>query len=286
MSDKTLWIIDNLTDPDQLNSLLNEIGNVTLLVSSQDSREGLLPAGVVFQPVGVLDPESAVLLLCSNGRHDAKSPVFAEIVGEVGCLPRAVEALAVQLETPLETPDHLLSELRKAPNLLEFDRFQNQTAGLQIPRPEPLFNALKAPVESLSLEMRESLAPLVYTADLPLSITLVEVLTNLCGAGLMKFLNECSRTSILTTEGEQVTIHSLTTAVISATNDCDAIETSLQRTNQRIASLVSSHNLVTSNEISHFEKLLLHARYAVNQNNESLLNFQQSGCRLPTFWSI
>lgn len=123
LPDKTLWVIDNLPDLDQLNELLNETGRISLLVTTQDRRQNVVPGGVDFQTVEVLDLESAVQLLCRSGRHDSKQTVFSEIVEEVGLLPRAVEVLAVQLDSPTESPERLLAELRKTANPLELDRF-------------------------------------------------------------------------------------------------------------------------------------------------------------------
>ena len=131
---------------------------------------------------------------------------------------------AVQLDSPGETLERLSDELRATPNPLELGRFQKQTDGLEIPRTESLFNALRGPVDALPEGFREALAPLGYTADLPIPRPLAEALTGLAGGELISFLEECSSKSVLSADGDQITLHSLTTAVIAATNSKDRNE--------------------------------------------------------------
>ena len=269
----TPWVIDNLANLNQLNDLLSETNNVLLLVTTQDGRENVVPVDVEFQTVGVLDPEPAVRLLCRGGGHDPKQPIFLEIVEDVGRLPRAVEALAVQLDSPGESPERLLEELRAAPNPLELDRFQNQTDGLEIPRTESLFNALRGPVNALPEDVRQALAPLGYTADLPLPIPLAEALTGLSDGALISFFEECSSKSVLTADGDQIRLHSLTTAVIAATNPDGSLQAALQRAAERIGPIGETRNLVPVVEMGHYDDLLSWASPVLDQEDVVVLHF-------------
>ena len=273
---KTLWVIDNLPDLDQLNTLLAETGNFSLLVTTQDGRDNAVAGEVKYQPIGVLDPESAVRLLSRSGRYDLKHPMFSEIVEEVGRLPRAVEALSVQINLPGETPERLLEELRELPNPLELSRFQYQTAGLQIPRPESLFNALRGPVVALSDDVREALAPLGYTADMPIPISLAESLTGVTGGAVIGFFDECASKSILSKVGDQVRLHSLTAAVIASTNPIGSIQITLQRVIPRLAAVVGTHDLVPVVDIAHYERMLSQSRSEIHQDDEVLLRFSNN----------
>jgi len=62
----TLWVIDNLSDLNLLNTLLSVAGPLRLLVTSRDRRQYIVPNTVGFQLVDVLEPEPAVELLCSR----------------------------------------------------------------------------------------------------------------------------------------------------------------------------------------------------------------------------
>jgi len=272
---KTLWVIDNLSDLDQLNTLLNETGKISILVTSQDSRENVV-SDVDFLPVIILASESAIRLLCRSRRHSFEDSVFPEIVEEVGRLRRALEALAVQLDSPGETPERLLEDLRSAPNRLAMDRFQSRTGGLQIPRPESLFNALRGPVEALPPGIKEALAPLGYTTDLPIPMPLVEELTARTDGALIRFLEECSSKSVLSVVGEQVTLHSLTAAAIAATNPDGSLPIALQRATSRLGTINETRNLVPADEMSHHEHMLSCASPLLDQEDEAVRAFSNS----------
>lgn len=276
MPAKTLWVIDNLSDLDQLNELLNETGKISLLVTTQDGRENVIPGGVDFQTVGVLDPESAVRLLCRSGRHDPKQSVFLEIVEEVGRLPRAVEALAVQLDSPGETPERLLEELRDTPNTLELDRFRQHTGGLQIPQPESLFNALRGPVDALPDDIRVALAPLGYTADIPIPVPLAVALTGLNGGTLVNFFDQCAGRSVLTATDDEVSLHSLTAAIIVATNLYASLPTTLERASRRLATFGGSGYPIPTNEFPHYGRISDWANSEIDQANPALLSFNNN----------
>jgi tetratricopeptide (TPR) repeat protein len=276
LPNKALWVIDNLSNLDQLNTLLNETGNISILVTSQDGRDNIVPDVIDYQPVGALDPSSAVLLLCRSHRHDSEHPVLLEIVKEVGQLPRAVEALAVQLDSPWESPERLLEELRATPNLIELERFRTQTAGLQIPQSNSLFNALRGPVDALTDSIKETLGPLGYTADLPIPIPLVEALTGLTGGALIKFLEECSSKSVLSASKDQVTLHSLTAAVIASTTPIKSLQTALQYATSRLDAIVRTNNPVHAVEISHYEHILSWASLVFDQEDKVVGAFSNS----------
>ena len=269
---KTLWVIDNLSDLNLLNTLLNEIGKISILVTSQDSRI-VVPQGVGYIPIDVLGPEPATRLLCRSSNYDYRQPIFLEIVDEVGRLPRAVEALAVQLELPGETPETLLKELRGKANPLEFGRFQEQTAGLQIPRTDSLFNALRGPIDKLRPEIRDALAPLAYTADSPIPMPLAEALTGLSGGALINFFDECSGKSVLSAIGEQVTIHSLTAAAIAATNPHGSLLTALLRASSRLSAIIETRNLVPGGEMGHYEYMLACASVQLDPEERVIWKF-------------
>ena len=270
---KTLWVIDNLSNLDQLNTLLNETGKILLLVTTQDGRESVVPHSVEFQPVGVLHSEPAVYLLCRSRRHDPKEPVFLALVEEVGRLPRAVEALAVQLDSPGETPERLLQELRAALNPLELDRFRNQTGGLQIPRTESLFNALRGPVEALPEGAREALAHLGYIADLPIPMPLAEALTGLADGAMINFLEECSSKSVLSADEDRITLHSLTAAAISATNEKGIPVTTLFRVHERLSSINQAEPRALRLEIAHHQNILEQAKKILGPEAADVLSF-------------
>ena len=272
---KTLWVIDNLSDLDLLNTLLNETEKISILVTSKDGR-AVIPEGVEYIPIGVLGPEPAVRLLCRSGHHNLEDSVFFEIVEEVGRLPRAVEALAVQLDSPGETPGRLLEELRAAPDRLELEIFRKQTPGLQIPQTDSLFNALRGPVDALTDDIKEPLAPLGYTADAPIPILLAKALTGLTGGGLINFLKECSSKSVLSADRDQIALHSLTTAVIAATNPNGSLQTALARAASRLGAISESRNFVPAEEMNHYEHMLSWASPLLDQEDEVIRAFSNN----------
>jgi tetratricopeptide (TPR) repeat protein len=272
---KTLWVVDNLSNLDLLNTLLSEIGKISILVTSQDSRK-VVPAGVEYHPIEVLRSEPATLLLCRTGNYDYRLPIILEIVEEVGRLPRAVEALAVQLELPGQTPENLLEDLREISNPLDFARFQTQTAGLEIPRNESLFNALRGPLDALPPDIREALAPLGYTADSPIPMALAEALTGLSGGELINFFDECTGKSVLSAVEQQVTIHSLTAAAIAATNTDDNLRTALQYAASRLGAIIGTHNYVPTGEIYHYDQMRIWAAQALDQEDQVIGPFSNN----------
>ncbi|MCH8988309.1 MAG: tetratricopeptide repeat protein [Chloroflexi bacterium] len=202
--------------------------------------------------------------------------MFFEIVEEVGRLPRAVEALAVQLDSPGETPGRLLEELRAAPDRLELEIFRKQTPGLQIPQTDSLFNALRGPVDALTDDIKEPLAPLGYTADAPIPILLAKALTGLTGGGLINFLKECSSKSVLSADRDQIALHSLTTAVIAATNPNGSLQTALARAASRLGAISESRNFVPAEEMNHYEHMLSWASPLLDQEDEVIRAFSNN----------
>jgi tetratricopeptide (TPR) repeat protein len=273
---KILWVIDNLSDLDQLNQLLNETEKISLLVTTQDGRQNVIPWGVGFQTVGVLDPESAVRLLCMGGHNDPNEPIWSEIVETVGRLPSAVEALAAQLRITSETPESLLKQLRETSNPLELQRFQIQTAGLEFLRTDSVYNALRGPIDALPRGIQDALAPLGYTADSPIPLALAEALTGLSAGEMINFIDECTGKSVLSATGEQVTIHSLTAAAITATNTDEILRTALRRATGQLGSIIETNHPIPTVEIGHYEHMLSQARTFLGQEDESLIGFSNN----------
>ena len=275
--DKTLWVVDNLASLDQVNSILAESGAVRLLVTTRDARSHVLPEHVVFQQVGVLEPGPAVDLLRRGTSYDSADPILREIAEEVGRLPLAVEMLSVQLRAGWQNPARLLQEIRRAPTAVELARFRETAREANISNGEGVFAAIRSPLESLPEDLRQRLSPLAYIADLPMSL---DFLTGLIGldddARLDHLLEECTQRSILTFDSEQVTIHSLTAAAISATNAEQAIETALERAASRLLAILDNDFPALRRELPHFEAIHTQAKDLVPTEQRGTLAFSSN----------
>ena len=82
-----VWVIDNLAEFGQVNDLRAAAENLTLLITTRDSRGNLLPPTAEFLSLSLLEPNAAVELLRSRGADKANEAVLAKIAEVVGYLP-------------------------------------------------------------------------------------------------------------------------------------------------------------------------------------------------------
>ena len=273
---KTLWVIDNLGNLDQLNGILASSDPVGLLVTSRDGRKEVLPADAAFRPVGGLDPEPAVRLLCRGSGHDPADPRLREIAEEVGRLASALEMLSVGLRTGRHDPASLLAELRRAPTQVEFERFKQTAEGANIPNQQGVFAAIRGPLEALPPELRQSLSPVGYTADLPLSLSFLKAMTGLDDDGMERLLDECSRRSIITVTSSQATVHSLTVVAVAATNAEGSIQQAVRLALARLSSMSESDVAAMRAELPHHQQIYSWAARLLPEEDKLLLVFSNS----------
>ena len=84
---ETLWVVDNLTDLDLANALVNVSESVRLLITTRDSRRHLLPGTVAYHWIEVLEREAAIALLRSRSDLPADHPALVQIAERVGASP-------------------------------------------------------------------------------------------------------------------------------------------------------------------------------------------------------
>jgi hypothetical protein len=168
--DTLLWVVDNVGDLNLVNELTAAAGSLRLLVTTRDSRSELLPGSIAFVELQPLDIDPAVALLCSRRRGsslDPQDPFLKELVQAVGRLPLALEMLAVRLGENRQTPQRIIDQLRRAPNPVQMEVFQQAAGGASISRADGAFATISGTLETLSPEVREEISPLGYVANVP-----------------------------------------------------------------------------------------------------------------------
>jgi hypothetical protein len=131
-----LWVVDNVGDLNLVNELAAATGALRLLVTMRDSRSELLPPSIAFVELQPLAIDPAVALLCSRRRGSSlnpQDPLLEELVEEVGRLPLALEMLAVRLGENRQTPQRIIDQLKRAPNPVQLEVFQQAAGGASIP---------------------------------------------------------------------------------------------------------------------------------------------------------
>ena len=272
---ETLWVVDNLTDLELANALVNVSESVRLLITARDSRRHLLPATVAYHWIEVLEPDAATSLLCTRSEFSADDPTVARIAGSVGRLPLALEVLAARLGEPRQSPEKVLAQLEQAPTAVQIDAFR-QAPGASIPRAEGVFAAIFGTLEDLSAEDRQALAGLAYLADAPVPDALAAALTGLDDEGLTALLSRCSRQSVLSWAEGRVTIHALTVAALSATNPDGSLRLVLGRARARLVAINQDDPIALRAELMHHEALYSLARRGMGADDGSVLGFQNS----------
>ena len=275
LSPETLWALDNLADLSLVNELLGAAGPVRLLITTRDARRELLPGTVAFQRVETLEPDAAIDLLCSRSNCDRKDRALPEIAEAVGCLPLALEMLAVRLGQPRQTPKKLLATLGKAATAIEVDPFQEAT-GTTIPRADGVFAAITGTLATLPADVREQLSPLGYVADAPVPDALLAALTGLNEGGLDRLLEECGRESVLAAGKGQVVVHALTAAAISATNSAEATIAAVERAQARLTLISRDDPIALRAELAHYEQVYDHATRLIGAEDDSTLSLANS----------
>ena len=135
---------------------------------------------------------------------------------------------------------------------------------------------MRRPVEALPEGAREALAPLGYTADLPIPMPLAEALTGLAEGAMITFLEECSSKSVLSADGDRITLHSLTAAAIAATNDERIPATTLFRVRERLSTINESDPGALRLEIAHHQNILEQTRKILGPESADVLSFANS----------
>ncbi|MCH8297288.1 MAG: tetratricopeptide repeat protein [Chloroflexi bacterium] len=254
-----VWVIDNLPEFGQVNDLLASAANLTLLITTRDSRRNLLPPTAVFLPLTLLEPEAAIDLLRSQGADKADETVLKEIADIVGYLPMGLEMLAARLGEPLADAASVLAELKEAPNPLLVKAFQD-TAGQDLGKPVGVYSAITGTLNGLTQETRKAISPFGYLADEAVPLPLALALTGLDTNGLGQLLTECASQSILSVSQDELVVHALTAAAISVTNDSDALELAISSAIPRLSAIDTDDPVAMRAEISHHEALLSYAK--------------------------
>ena len=267
----TLWVIDNLANLGHLNELMNAVSVMRLLVTTRDARRNLLPHTVSFHPLEVLEQDAAISLLCSRSEDcDPDDEATGEIADAVGCLPLALEMLAVRLGEPLQSPDKLLAEIRQAPTPVQIAAFK-KAVGATIGRAEGVYATIASTLAVLPSDVREQIAPLGYVEDSPIPHALAAALVGLDDETLGEFLDRCSRQSLVTTREGSAVIHGLTVAAIAAMNSEDAIKTALSRARGRLSAINEDDPIALRAELSHHDRLCSEAISHVGWRDEGVL---------------
>ena len=276
---ETLWVVDNVQDLDLVNELSSPVSSIHLLVTSRDARGSLLPPTVPFREIDVLDPDPAIVLLCSRRRAesswDSQDPSLREIAELVGRLPLALEMLAVRLGVPRQTPERILGQLKTAATPIELEAFQ-ETAGAAIPRVEGVYATIVGTLANLPAEVREQISHLGYAADVPIPDPLLGVLTGLGRRELDRLIEECSGHSIFSLVDEQVVVHALTIAAIAATNEKGIPSTTLFRVDERLSIIGEADPRALRLEIAHYQNILKQARKILGPEAADVLSFANS----------
>ncbi|PKB72473.1 MAG: hypothetical protein BZY87_00010 [SAR202 cluster bacterium Io17-Chloro-G6] len=270
-----VWVIDNLPEFGQVNDLLASASNLTLLITTRDSRRNLLPPTMDFLPLTLLEPEAAVDLLRSRGADKADEVVLKEIADIVGYLPMALEMLAARLGEPLTDAASVLAELIEAPNPLLMKAFQD-AAGKDLGKPEGVYSAIIGTLNGLAPETRRAISPFGYLADEPVPLSLASALTGLDKEGLGQVLTECARQSVLSAAGDQITVHALTASAIAITNDDDALDRAISSDITRIAAINTDDPVTMRGEVAHHEALHIHAKREKTSENHSTLDLSNN----------
>ena len=252
----------------------------------------------------MLDLSQAVkLLTLPSGRSgvNPKDSTLVEIVEAVGRLPLALEMLAVRLNDA-QNPTRLLREIRESPTPAELEVFQ-KASNTTIPRAESVFAAIAGTLADLPNDVRKRLAPVGYVADVPISTWFLAELFSkrdirLYGLNMKKFdrlVDECRRRSVMSSADGYVVVHSLTIAVIAATNS-NGIIAKISRRAKRQASktvwrtvgrlmemtgagfwaLVNPNkaqisHLLLMPELAHYRQILDRAKDVLGEGNTSVL---------------
>ena len=267
-----VWVIDNLPEFAQVNELQASVANLTLLITTRDSRSYLLPPTAEFLSLTFLEPEAAVELLCSQGADDSDRAVFNEIADFVGFLPLALEMLAVRLGEPLADALSVLTELKEAPNPLSVGAFED-AAGQVLGKLEGVYSAITGTLNSLSSEARIAISPLGYLADQPIPLPLASALTGLDRDGLGVLLVQCARQSILTESQERLVIHALTAVGIATTNDGEVLSKAIGLATHRLIEINTDDPLAMRAEVFHHESLLIHVNKEMPAEDAVLVDF-------------
>jgi hypothetical protein len=217
-----VWVVDNLIEIGQARELQSSAPNLTLLITTRDSRGNLLPPPAEFLPLTLLEPQAAVELLRTQGAEDSDGAVLIEIADSVGYLPLALEMLAVRLGEPLADAGSVLSELKQAHNPLAVRSFED-AAGQAVGGSEGVYSAISGTLNSLTPATRKAISPFGYLADEPIPQSLALTVTGLDTNGLSRLLGERANQSVLSVSEDRLLVHALTAAAITATNDPNAL---------------------------------------------------------------
>jgi tetratricopeptide (TPR) repeat protein len=253
-----VWVIDNLLEFGQLEEIRAATGPLNLLVTSRDSSRQLLPLGMIFVALEVLERDPGVNLLRSRGAGESDEKVLTEIAGVVGYLPLALEMLAVRLGEPLADAGSVLAELNEAPNPLLVRAFEN-AARQALMNKEEVYSAITGSLHGLGPETREIISPFGYLADEPIPLPLAMALTNLEKDGLGQLLAECRYQSVLGESQEHLFVHALTSAAIAVTNEEAALGETMRAANTRLLTICGDDPVAMRAEASHHLAIYSHA---------------------------
>jgi tetratricopeptide (TPR) repeat protein len=273
-----VWVVDNLAELDLVNELSQVVGTVNLLVTTRSARQEYLPRTAAFIELKALKPDPAIELLSSRRRRDSSwdqsDPALRGLAEEVGCLPLALEMLAVRLGVWQQTPIQILDQLRNADTpIKELEVFQ-ETAGATIPRAEGVHATIVGVLAELSPEGREQISSLEYTADQPIPDSLLGALTDLELESLNQLIEECSGRSIFAEVNGQVVVHALTIAAIEATNQAEDPGTALYRATSHFYWISARADIGALRlEIAHYQRLLERTRIVLGSESIEVLNF-------------
>ena len=164
---ENLWVIDNLESLEQVNPLLNAAG-LRLLITSRDDRSQELSTNQdAFQRLPELDPDTAIQWLATAWGINVDDSALEEIAQLVGCLPLALEMLAIRRGGYGQTPERVRDDLKKARTPIQLEGFR-EAGGTTIDYPQGVYNAITGTLEMLPPEVRAGISSLGYRADAPM----------------------------------------------------------------------------------------------------------------------
>ncbi|MDA1256306.1 MAG: tetratricopeptide repeat protein [Chloroflexi bacterium] len=270
--DTTLWVIDDLSDADQVAGVLDACSQVRPLITMQHSATGTLAEGVSNVELEPLAPEAALQLLGARNAESKEDPLALELAEYVGRFPVALELLGGRIAAG-DAPADLLSELRKTVVDATGTPYEDDESG----QGGHILAAAAIALRALPSSVRRQLVPLGYTSDVPISQGLVTALVSLEGDELLDMFRACSRRSLLSWHGGSVRIQPAVIAAIPAASqsgkvgtsfkrvvggkkDTDALEITLRRAKTRLVRANRKPDADLRGDIAHYERILARAR--------------------------
>ncbi len=263
----TVWVVDHLKHLTQVSRLLEGAPAVRVLITTRDCGLRRLPPGVGRLRLDTLETDAAVLMLRSRG-GGGDDETLRDIAHAVGCLPMALEVLAVRLAGPMQTAGLLAREIEQAPSALELEVFRQDAQTAAMSRTDGVLAALTGSIHALSRGTRALLAPFGYLADAPVPLDLARTLAGGDESALGEMLIQCEHESVAMWSPDGVIIHSLVAAAIRSVDRGRSLRDALWRAEERLSRIKEVDPVSVRGEIAHHGALLSHAMSGAGERAE------------------